>query len=500
MLADSPSTNVPDSPDGAQFLLGPARQRTLSGGWEPASEPVYPNGRTKKLEVPAGNTPDLFDERQIPFRWKERAATVAKLSALEESFVSVDAGGRPVIRKPKSHAAALTVRRAVQWCGLNARDEVQLRRVVDVAGTSHHLAGTFHCGRALCPSCGPFVTRRRIEALSERAHEVKDEGLRHFHVVLNVRHHKGVRWDALRETFSQSWPELRGLQAWRRSVVGFVRTIETTWSETNGHHFHVHALLTVRAGADVDELREAIRDQWERSVAKDREVCARLAQPKKKPGREAPPRRRCNACGADGNFHVYTCPTSPGRVIPGRTVDFDAQERDAAAHGRRGWFSEVLGNPGDTLAYIVDKLLREDVAASHAKRGSRLWDLPARAYVEIWFASKGMRWFSSGGIWRVKPELEEEENADELRDSTGEVVGAIFRADWQAVPYDGRAWIAGLVNSRTLSPDVIAHAWRSFARIAAQYGKEKSTMKVRPRAGNTGPPSDVLDDAGEVSA
>jgi len=353
--------------------------------------------------------------------------------------------------RPTSHARALTTKRAIEWCGLNAREEVSLRRVDALETTTHHVAGTFHCGRYLCPQCGPFAARRRLEALAEIAPAVSViPGARHFHCVLTVRHRMGVLWSDLRACVMEAWRELRESMPFRRGVRGFIRAAETTFSG-NGHHLHLHCVLTLEAGTDPDALRDAIRARWDSSVRTAR---------------------------------VIDRPDGTVRALPGRTCDFEAQERAARADGRRGWWSEITGaDVNDTIGYIVAKVLRTEVLASNVKRGARPWDLPARAFLEVWYASKGFRWFATGGCWKVKRAavLETEDGADDVRERTGETVGTIPRSDWQSVPREGREWIVGFVSSPDVLPSDVLRAWRAFSDVARGYAltKAKGTSTVR---------------------
>jgi Replication protein len=451
-VSTSTSPTVAEDRTGTQFVLGTARQLTLDGRSEPVSEPC---GRSK---IPDFSDPpeaaakpltddELFDPRQQSFTWRESRALVGRLT---DYAATLD-------KWPSSQKRADLAVRQLKWCGLNARDDVELRRVErDDGRTSHHVAGTFHCGKPLCPSCASFVSRRRSEALADTAPHVAaaHPNARSFHCVLTVRHRPGVRLDALRACFAGAWEKLRHVREWRRGVVGFVRVTELTYSVRGGFHLHIHCLLTVREGADPEALRLAIRAAWSRLVGEDRTVKSKNK--------------------ATGELTT--------RVVPGRSVDFEAQERSAAANGRRGWWSEITGGPHDTLEYLVSKVLREEVTAGGAKGGSRLWDLPPPQYFEAWYSMKGYRWFSTGGCWRVRPELEDDDAADELRETTGAVVGVCPQKDWQSVDYPMRAWMCGLVGSRTVDAVSLSRAWRTFLLYARQCRDEKDArVGDRPR-------------------
>jgi len=86
---------------------------------------------------------------------------------------------------------------------------------------------------------------------------------RHVHAVFTLRHRQGVDWSELRNCVKAIWRGMVQSRVWTRAVLGFVRADESTFGK-NGHHFHTHAVLTVRPDADLEGLQSWIESYWKR--------------------------------------------------------------------------------------------------------------------------------------------------------------------------------------------------------------------------------------------
>ena len=418
-----------------QYELLGGKQRTLDGNWEPPRYRQRPEAPERGADELTGElTGELFDEgrRQPPLRTTRPKGGLERLVNSDCSPPLGDVDAVPATSRfvRAQQLSALLDRESAQATGELARrlhnaGEALARcgtkalagdGTVDVRsdGQSRHFSGLAYCGRTLCPNCGPFSAARRREALEALVPLVGALGGKHFHVVLTMRHHRGVLWKDLASAVKGVFRTMRQCRTWGELVAGFVRSDETTFG-CNGHHFHSHLLVTLKPGADADALKAWIEDYWQTRAREH-----------------------------------------------GRTTDW-----------HDGWWSEVA--PADLLSVVrygtkqaapeptqtLSHVLAGEVLGGASKRGSAPWDLPPAAYAEVWHDSKGYRWFGVGGCWKsdqVKA-VESEEGAAEARETHGEVIGSVPREDWRRLPRELRRWVRGLAANRALTDADFLRSW-----------------------------------------
>lgn len=141
-----------------------------------------------------------------------------------------------------------------------------------VAGDSPYayLAGVVTCSNVwLCAVCSAKIrTRRQLEvaALAE-AHTATggDLGL----LTLTLRHHRWHDLAAMLRTLADAWESLRQDARWRElGIVGYVRSLEVTYSERNGWHPHYHVLLLFDGPAAHAERLDWLTAAWAERVEK----------------------------------------------------------------------------------------------------------------------------------------------------------------------------------------------------------------------------------------
>jgi hypothetical protein len=279
-------------------------------------------------------------------------------------------------------------------------------------GTARHFSGVMHCNRVLCPCCSAYIVAGRLEQLRPLVQENKDAG-RHLFLTLTLRHHMGVRWNDLASALKGAWRELLQQRRFRESVQGGIRQDETTWGQ-HGHHFHSHIVLTLEEGIDPSDFTTWFQ--------------ARFAQA--------------------------------------------ATSRDRTCEWRDGWWSEVSPERlVDAVAYTqkpgggLQHLIGAEMLAGGAKAGSRPWDLPDDVYAEVWRDSRGHRWFSSFGIWRLRKDDEkktDEEVAADARQATGEEVRSVPLSQWKRLTPTQADLLQGLVLNPHLSREQALRAWDCF--------------------------------------
>ena len=118
-----------------------------------------------------------------------------------------------------------------------------------------------------CPVCSARIRTERA-AIIERAAKAwvdRFSGQLGF-LTLTLRHALGQPLRALRRALSAAWRRIAQSRWWRSlGVFGWFRSVEVTWGR-NGWHPHLHILLLVPAGFDLEALGSEVGRRWQQSV------------------------------------------------------------------------------------------------------------------------------------------------------------------------------------------------------------------------------------------
>lgn len=286
--------------------------------------------------------------------------------------------------------------------------------VHQVEGDRRHLGGLNHCGRNLCPICAPYLSARRLEALEPVAARLAaDEGLRHFMVVLTLRHRLGAAWRPLVAVLRAMQRRVTAHRRWKGQVEGFVRLLESTFGR-NGHHPHEHLLVSIRAD-----------EGWD-----------------------------------PAEFFAWVQETCEGV----------ARKADRTTEWREGWWSEV---PRERLVQATTYLAADAEkqgtlpalyeATSTATKHQPIWAIPAPAFAEVWTASKGMRWFGVGGCWKTTETDATDEALNEEREEVGQVVAHIPGEVWRSWKPQERRDRCAVITDRGVP-------WRELQEVLQAWG------------------------------
>jgi hypothetical protein len=352
-------------------------------------------------------------------------------------------------RSPELHDIASRL----ESCGTYPIEGVEHVVVKQHPAGHRTIGGMYHCGKHLCPSCGTFNAQRRREKLKELVEANKHAG-RHFHAVITLRHHAGVKWIDLATVFRKVWRRMQQSVFWKgrregvrvvarpSPVLGFVRADEVTHSENNGIHHHIHLLLTLRADTDVDEFKTWFAEFWSAQA--------------RKLGRTADWSRQ----------HGWWSEVDPGKLDD--AIIYDTKAADPADLERNGQMRLPVSLGARTL--LLDGVLAAEVLGGTSKKESAPWGLPPLEFAEVWRDSKGHRWFGVGGIWRSKAteQVETDEGAQELRDELGIVIAAVERWKFASLSPAQRAWITGLAANPALGPHEFLTWWHRMWKVWEQ--------------------------------
>lgn len=160
-----------------------------------------------------------------------------------------------------------------QTCGRAARGDAVFIDVSTRADGSKHAAarGLVSCSSVwCCPVCSAHIRAERAAELEDGVAQFREDGGSLLFLTLTLQHARGDDLADLLAALYSSWRRVQQSSGWRTrrerlGLVGFVRSLEVTYSNRAGWHPHVHVLLFVGGSlsvTEVDELRDWITGQW----------------------------------------------------------------------------------------------------------------------------------------------------------------------------------------------------------------------------------------------
>jgi len=138
----------------------------------------------------------------------------------------------------------------------------------DPEGPRVDFHGIVTCGSPwICPVCSPSLAERRGEALARTLSHFMRFGFRVAHVVLTVRHTRGMPLDDVFRALNDAWRFMTKDRAFRRhwEGLGYARGVEITLGP-NGWHPHIHVALVIPPERDPYALKEALWKAWSSAV------------------------------------------------------------------------------------------------------------------------------------------------------------------------------------------------------------------------------------------
>lgn len=124
---------------------------------------------------------------------------------------------------------------------------VELRASGD--GSRVGFGGLSTCGSVwACPVCAAKISARRRDEVAELVAHAQAEGAEVSMLTLTMRHHHGQQLEALWDALAYAWSRLTSGRAWQQfeaqaGIIGYIKSTEITYSNTNGWHVHLHVLV-----------------------------------------------------------------------------------------------------------------------------------------------------------------------------------------------------------------------------------------------------------------
>jgi hypothetical protein len=174
-----------------------------------------------------------------------------------------------ILRRLRRTAVKLRVnpKDRIKACGAPAKSEVE----VISTSMGSKFRGLWSCDQVhKCPCCAAKIQYRRT---SEIAKIIGAKGRWSIYLTLTLEHSRDDNLKNLLKTLSKCWNRLRNGTFGRRSKkygqIGFVRTLDLTFSNKSGFHPHYAILLTFEEAPtqeQIQELKKLCFENWKAAV------------------------------------------------------------------------------------------------------------------------------------------------------------------------------------------------------------------------------------------
>jgi hypothetical protein len=286
----------------------------------------------------------------------------------------------------------------------------------------------------MCPVCAVKITERRRKELTAALMAAKVLGLVAVMVTYTLRHRAEDNLEWLLEGLMLARKKATGGRAAKLlreylGVVGSIRALEVTWGEKSGWHPHVHDLLFVQDGVDLDVLVAGLKERWD--------VGVRLA------GMRDVNEHGCDVTVADIDIAAYVAKFAHER---GWNIEHELSKQPTKK-GREGRFTPT-------------ELLRASALDGNAAAG-RLW----QEYAAAFKGSRQLYW--SPGLRQLLcpavAEVSDQELAAEV-DESWSVLARLPLLSWKAILWNNKraealnAAVAGGLDGLTSFVDALPPA------------------------------------------
>ena len=146
------------------------------------------------------------------------------------------------------------------------------------------MAGLVTCGSMTCPCCASKVGAHRAREISDTLRQHRDD---YWHpelkmgggavlITLTLRHHVGMALLFLLTVLRYAWGRVTSGGAYQREmtgsgIVGWISSLEITWSRVNGFHPHLHVVVLTDTPVSYEHARDLGERwflRWERALGR----------------------------------------------------------------------------------------------------------------------------------------------------------------------------------------------------------------------------------------
>jgi len=108
------------------------------------------------------------------------------------------------------------------------------------------------------------------------------------------------------------------------------------------------------------------------------------------------------------------------------------------------------------------------------RTGASFFDMPVIEQVRLWNATKGMRWFRVGGVWRDAQTDKSDEALAEENETAGIRIAGIAHSAWTYLACEIWHVLAGLVEDVRFSRGCVANVWEAAQAMAFERMDQRS--------------------------
>lgn len=216
------------------------------------------------------------------------------VSKLQGSHVNKDTGELIILKKHRSRVVAdespqdartrvrsarynlqnhsgliLPGERVAKCCRVNIDSSIHVMKSHHENGSSSHYKGLMFCGSVwTCPVCGAKISERRGHELREAFEAAKTQNIHVSHITFTFPHKRNDSLDLILSQFLDAFKRFWDSAPMRRfkdkyGCIGRVRALETTYSDVNGFHPHIHLLYFSKVKiTDLAQIQKEFLKCW----------------------------------------------------------------------------------------------------------------------------------------------------------------------------------------------------------------------------------------------
>lgn len=176
----------------------------------------------------------------------------------------------------QSAAREILPKNRVAWCLRYVRagqDDVRVMKNVESGKAFYKNLET--CGRLWdCPVCAARIANVRRADLAEAFTNAEALGLMPVFGTFTLSHKKYDTCEAVLDALLAAYKRMKSGKSWSWfangvGLVGDIRALETTHSDANGWHAHIHAVFFVSPGDwSLGYMEEFLKNRWQRMLEK----------------------------------------------------------------------------------------------------------------------------------------------------------------------------------------------------------------------------------------
>lgn len=166
-------------------------------------------------------------------------------------------------------ASVLTGERVCKCCRVNIDSSVKVMRSQFETGAACHYKGLMFCGSVwTCSVCGAKIREKRSHELREAFEAANQQNIHVSHITFTFPHSREDNLKLILDQFLTAFKKFWDSAPMRKfkdqyGCIGRVRALETTYSDANGFHPHIHLLYFTKVKlSDIGKIQNLFLKVW----------------------------------------------------------------------------------------------------------------------------------------------------------------------------------------------------------------------------------------------